>query len=129
MEGRIQIVAEEALGALKKFEANKITGGEREGLYNVDVTFEGGIDDKRSIENKFRDGFEKLFKSGLPIWEIWLRKKGKLIDKFGTESDQLIYKVSMTKETAARINWGNKLVIEFPSLWEPHFIHPALLKD
>ncbi len=129
-EGRIRFVAEEIFGdRLKKFEASKITGGSKEGQYNVDVTFQGGLDYKSGIDRELRDGFERFFKAGLPIWEVWLRKDAKLVDKFGAESVDLIYKVSMTKDTAGKINWENKALLDFTDLWEAHFIHPALLKE
>ena len=130
VEGRIQFLAEETFkSGLKKVESSKITGGSQEGLYNVDVTFESLFNDKKLIEGEFRDAFERFFNSGHPIWEVWLRKDMKLVDRFGKESDELVFKVSMTKETAKKINWNNKRVLDFNGLWEAHFVHPVLLKE
>lgn len=126
-EGQIQFIAEKEFNSgLVKCEANKITSGAQIGLYNVDVTYGNIFMEKQLADDELKKAFESFFTSGLPIWEVWLRKQGKLVDKFGKESTDLVYKVSLTHETAAKINWSNKTLLNFDRLWEVHYIHPAL---
>jgi hypothetical protein len=120
--------------ALVKVEVNRITGGPYEGLYNVELRMkDGGFwsdkTAKDSIERLMKKAYERLFAKAPRIWNVWCVVETKLIDKYGKESMEVVYKTSMTKETADKINWQNSALLDFSSLWETHFLHPVLAKE
>lgn len=69
---------------------------------------------------------EKLFTSDLPIQEVVIFIKTPLIDQYGNSSLDTVMKCSLNKETAAKINWENRLIIDFPKIFNQYWEHPAL---
>lgn len=138
-EGRdralIQAIAKEQFGQkLRKVEVVCIMGGPQQGLYNVELRFDasGGWSNssqRRWMEDKMRDTYERLFTECPNVWEAWCFAEAKLIDRFGQESMEIVYKTSMGKSVAAQVKWANKARLDFKELWKTHFLHPAILKD
>jgi hypothetical protein len=73
-----------------------------------------------------RDVYAKLFTTNANIWEAWCFAEANMIDRYGKESVDLVYKTSMTKQVADQVNWENRSLLNFTELWETHYLHPSL---
>lgn len=85
------------------------------------------------IKSKMSDLYFKLYKSGLPIGSVSVCAYMPLTDKYGNESDDIVYTTRLEKEEAAKINWSAddatlKMVV-LPKVWNTLFLHPALSSD
>jgi hypothetical protein len=76
-----------------------------------------------------RDLFNKLFNSGLPISKAVAMIQGNLIDKYGNENNSNVMKCTLTDTTSAKINWKNINQVDFKSVLDNVWIHPALRKN
>ncbi|GMB00943.1 hypothetical protein [Pelosinus sp. IPA-1] len=80
----------------------------------------------------YRDGadlFEKIYTSGLPIYEIREYIHLPLTDKYGNTSDSIVVRMTLKPETAAKINWKNVDKLDFANIVDNSWTHPALLKE
>jgi hypothetical protein len=80
----------------------------------------------------YRDGadlFEKIYTSGLPIYEVREFIHLPLADKYGNTSDGIVVRMTLKPETAAKINWENVDKLDFANIVDNSWTHPALLKD
>lgn len=71
--------------------------------------------------------FQELFE--VPeVTEVTLFWYFTLVDKYGNEKDDVILKVSVTCDTASKINWDNFDFNNLPDIAEQYWEHPALKK-
>jgi hypothetical protein len=86
-----------------------------------------------SMKSKMSDLYYKLYKSGLPIGSVSVCAYMPLIDKYGNQSDDIVYTTRLGNEEASKVNWSAddamiKNVI-LPKVWSTNFLHPALSSD
>lgn len=75
------------------------------------------------------DIMEKLYTADLPISEVVTFVETGMVDKYGNESRDTVMKCGLTKDVAGKINWGNKLSIDFSKVFTQYWVHPALNKE
>jgi len=81
-----------------------------------------------SIESDTTDMFKKLFEDQrVTSARISTYLKG--IDEYGNEGTTRGASVTMTKETASRINWDNFLYSNLPDVADDAYINPKLFED
>lgn len=103
---------------------------ETPGAFAIEIEFEGrqawdAPAARRDIERGMADAYEIAF--GEPsIDEASCSVCLPLTDKFGKVTTDVVYKTSMNREVASRVNWQSKRLLRWPELWKAHFIHPAL---
>lgn len=128
----VQKLMERALGS--KLSSTKTfaitdTSGPARGKFNVHVHFvepyEGHAATKAYIELDMAKAYKELFTSRLPLWEVTLFAEGKLQDRYGNESNDLVYKTTLGYRQAVKINWKNFDSVDFRQLWEVNFMLPS----
>lgn len=114
---------------LREVEAHRITAGDVGlGRLNVYVRVNTGNDSKRGMDFKMIDAYKALYTSGLPIWEATIWNFEKLVDPYGKESDEIVYKTTLHSREASKINWKNEANVRFERLWKVNYLHPVLQK-
>lgn len=86
-----------------------------------------------SMKSKMSDLYYKLYKSGLPIGSVSVCAYMPLTDKYGNQSDDIVFTTRLGNEEASKVNWSAddamiKNVI-LPKVWSTNFLHPALSSD
>ena len=117
-----------------KVDVSRIRGGPSERLFNLEIRIRleasgSAASMKRSVEMEMRDVYEWIFTNVPRALTTWCFVESEMIDKFGKESIELVYKTSMGKGVADRIHWKKKDSLDFTNLWETHFLHRALTKE
>ncbi|HEX6426343.1 MAG TPA: hypothetical protein VF008_01605 [Niastella sp.] len=86
-----------------------------------------------SMRSKMSDLYLKLYKSGLPIGSVSVCAYMPLIDKYGNESDDIVYTTRLANEEASKVNWNadDAMIknVVLPKVWSTNFLHPALSSD
>lgn len=105
-----------------------------DGKLAPDIYFSGSENLSTSLTKKsvYKDGadlFEKIYTSGLPIYEVREFIYLPLTDKYGNTSDNVVVRMSLKNETALKINWKNVNKLEFDKVADSSWTHPALNKD
>lgn len=49
-----------------------------------------------------------------------------LVDKYGNSENSVVLKVSISKETANKINWDNFVAENLPNVADSYYLHPSL---
>ena len=96
----------------------------------VDVVFEAAENltkgmTKDGIELDMQRGYEAMFtKTGVPIARGGIDAHMMLVDRYGEGSLGLVYGTTLQGDTAARVNWENKLMLDWSNLWTVYFARP-----
>lgn len=101
-------------------------------LIDIHITGNENLTTSMTRKGLYMDGanlFEKLYATGLPIKEVREFIYLPLIDKYGNKADEIVVKMSLKAETAAKINWGNVSKSEFDKVADQSKTHSALLQD
>lgn len=73
---------------------------------------------RRRIESDMRDAYRALYTSGVGVTDATMFAHAKMSDKFGRESNGLVYKTSMSKKTAEQVVWEKADSLDFTEIWE-----------
>ena len=79
---------------------------------------------KASIEKDMRKTFMHIFTSGAVPREVVISATMYLPDRFGNESDVVVYQTALNAETAKKVNWRNSYLVNFGEVWETRVLHP-----
>ncbi len=83
---------------------------------------------KKGILIKMSEIYQSLYRGNMDINSAIITAHFPLIDKYGNEEDGMVYKTSLLKEEASKINWSvdsATLKLEIiPGIWNDLFIHP-----
>jgi hypothetical protein len=47
-----------------------------------------------------------------------------MIDQMGNESEDVVYKTRLDRQTAEQINWENASALEWDNIWDVQLLHP-----
>ncbi|MCW0217097.1 MAG: hypothetical protein OJI67_02130, partial [Prosthecobacter sp.] len=109
---------------LLKFSATQIYN--MPGKYNVEVRFAGRLS-KNEIERDMAKAYRIIYDVGpISVHEAWMFAYMHLTDKYGQRKEELVYKTSLQSDEAAKINWSEMILVNFPATWKPLFLHGAL---
>lgn len=138
-EDKIRSLVEKELEGknnLKKEYKRKVEISEQGGGYTVAVDFNASDNlsskmRKTGMEGKMSEIYISLFTSDENIASVEISAYFPLVDKYGNESEGLVYQSELTKEEAGKVNWQTdgptpRLRV-LPAIWETEFIHPAFL--
>jgi len=85
------------------------------------------------IKGKMGELYTKLYKNHLPIKSVSVCAYMTLSDKYGNNSDDIVYTTVLSKEEAAKVNWStDDAVLKYtilPKVWTDTYLHPALTAD
>ncbi len=73
-----------------------------------------------------RDPYRALFTSPIRIREVAVSAYFPVVDKFGKESQGLVYETRMYDKVGYKINWANSDVLDFSHLRDVIFLLPDL---
>lgn len=114
---------------LKKVDVSEAVGGG----WNVAVEFNAGDNlstklRKTGIEKKMSEIYISLYTSGKDIKTVSVAAFFPLADQYGNESDGIVYKSTLAKEEANKVNWsadGSTLRLSIlPKVWTTIMLHP-----
>lgn len=114
---------------LKKVEVSE---GE-DGGWNVTVEFNANDNlstnlRKKGIEKKMSEIYTALYQSGKDIKTASITAYFPLADKYGNESDGLVYKSTLDKAVADKVNWkADRSTLQLsilPQVWTTVMLHP-----
>lgn len=83
---------------------------------------------RRGIEAEMRDAYRALYGSGVNVATAGLFANAKISDEFGRESNGLVYKTIMDRETANKIVWEKAHSLDFTQLWRTDVLRGGLDK-
>ncbi|MCL5289783.1 MAG: hypothetical protein M1489_01895 [Firmicutes bacterium] len=72
--------------------------------------------------------FENIYGTGLPIQEVTCFIGFPMKDKYGNETEINVMKISLTGETAGKVNWSGVDRANFDKVANSFWMHPALKK-
>ncbi|SFM99406.1 hypothetical protein SAMN05428949_1618 [Chitinophaga sp. YR627] len=88
---------------------------------------------RSGIKSKMSDLYLKLYKSNLPIKSVSVCAYMPMSDKYGNQSDDIVYTSILESEEAAKVNWSAEdYAIKstvLPNVWTTLFLHPALKSE
>lgn len=125
----VQRIAEKKLGgSLVTAEVFETARGQEEGLYNVNIRFNGEDSwspsmTKKTIAWQMQDVYQGLYEAKLNIRDIYCFASLKLTDQYGQESVMVVYKTSLERAIAEKINWDRKRSLDFDNIWDVDFVH------
>ena len=114
---------------LRETEAHVIFDGVASGKLNVYVRVNADMRYSKNLfdlEQKLNKAFKTLYTSGLPIWEVVIWNYGKLVDRYGNESDEIVHKCSLHSNEAAKVNWQNAEWVSLEKIWEVRLKHRVM---
>jgi hypothetical protein len=80
------------------------------------------------IESKMTDIYAALYTSDKDIRQSFVAAYFPLVDKYGNESDAVVYKSILRKEEADKVNWNaDRSLLEnsiLPKVWTTSILHP-----
>ena len=129
VRSQVERIAKRKLGSsLVTVEVFETARGQEEGLYNVNVRFNGQdswspSSTKESIEWQMQDVYQGLYEAKLDIRDIYCFASLKVTDQYGKESVMVVYKTSLGRATAEKINWDRKRSLDFGNIWDVDFVH------
>jgi len=80
---------------------------------------------KRSIERDMMNCFSAAFHSNLPVGRVTMEAYTPLTDRFGQTKEGLVYRASLEKPTAQKINWQRRHELDFAQVASIHFRNVA----
>ena len=80
---------------------------------------------KRSIERDMMDYFHNIFTSEMPIRMAIIEAYMILMDQFGNEEENIVYGTTIWNNSASKMNWRNRHLINPGDVWEVHFMNNA----
>jgi hypothetical protein len=85
------------------------------------------------IKGKMSELYSKLYRSNSPIKSVSVCAYMTLTDKYGNESDDIVYTTVLGKAEAAKVNWNaDDAVLKYsilPKVWTNNYLHPALSEE
>lgn len=97
--------------------------------YNADDNLTSNLR-KAGMEKKMSEIYTALYTSDQDIRIATVAAYFPLSDKFGATRDGAVYKTSMNKELADKVNWDvDSSLLELnilPGLWSASFLHPSI---
>ncbi len=136
-EEKLEAVIGEVLQGQNNIDKNysrkiEVSGSEING-YIVDIDFNS--DDnlttnlrKLSVESTMSEIYTAVYNSKIKIDMVRVTAYFPLIDKYGNESDGIVYKSVLPSEEAAKVNWEtSKATLELdilPGIWTTINLHP-----
>lgn len=132
MDLQIRAKLKSAFGdRLRNIEIGEITDSSAPSLFNVQVRFNASSNLKTSwirsgIEDDMKKAYSLIYTSFSNVHEVWLFAYLPMTDQYGNTSDDIVYKTSLAEVEAAKINWSNTAIVNFPAIWKTLFIAPAL---
>ena len=132
MEHQVRSKLQSAFGdRLRSIEIGEITDSSAPSLFNVQVRFNASSNLKTSwirsgIEDDMKKAYSLIYTSFSNVHEVWLFAYLPMTDQYGNTSDDIVYKTSLAEVEAAKINWSNTAIVNFPAVWKTLFIAPAL---
>lgn len=98
----------------------------------VDVIFKGRESfsgHRKSIELKMVDIYEAIYTSGVPVRAATVEAHLDLVDAYGNERLGKAYGTRLRNTEAYRINWENKLIVDFTKIWEVYWMQEFLERE
>ncbi len=100
------------------------------GGYGVFVEFDGADNFttemiKRGMEIDMREAYELLYtEANADVRTATMAAYFPMIDQMGDESEDVVYKTELDRQTAEQINWENAVVLEWDNIWDVQLFHP-----
>lgn len=120
---------------MKKVRFLKVDVVQRGGDYEVVVDFNAdenltGAMTVSALKSDMAKVYSALFKGDLGVSKAMISGYLPLADKYGNTSDQPVYRTSLGRIEAQKINWGAESVMLWrqiiPSVWEEEMVHPIV---
>lgn len=83
---------------------------------------------RKGMSKDCAEVFEKIYTAGVPVHEATCFVYFPLQDKYGNSSEEVVMKLNLGQETAAKINWEGVSKTEFDNVADSAWLHPALSK-
>ena len=78
------------------------------------------------IEQEMMDVYKTIYTSGFPVALAEIAARATLVDPYGQEFEDVIYRSSMTDTTAARVNWEKLYLVEPSLVFDDSWQHLAI---
>ncbi|SKB08214.1 hypothetical protein SAMN02745166_04877 [Prosthecobacter debontii] len=128
VRAQVERIAKKKLGrSLVAAEVFETARGQEEGLYNVNIRFNGDRTwpTRISLERSMKDVYEGLYEAKLDIRDVYCFASADMVDKYGQKALVVVYKTSLSRAEAEKVNWASKDGLDFSRIWETHFLHQA----
>ena len=60
------------------------------------------------------------------VCDVSVEAYGETTDDYGQVTEELLYKTSLSRDVAARVNWSNASSVNYTDLWQVEYVHPRL---
>ena len=97
-----------------------------DGTFYVAAEFTTRLRKAGHIELEMIDAYKAIYTSGYPVALAEIAARGTLVNQYGQEFDDVIYRSSMTDTTAARVNWEKLFLVEPSLVFDDSWQHLAV---
>ncbi len=84
---------------------------------------------KRNIEQIMWEAYYVLYTCGPPVQLVDLKARTRLMNRYGQEELETVYRTSLTQTVANKINWDNRERLDQTKIWKTIFLHPLFFRD
>ena len=98
----------------------------RDGSYFVFAEYRPLLKEVGPIEDEMMDTYKTIYKFELPVAGAEVVAYANLVDRYGNQSENAIYRSALDRETAMMVNWEELHLVTPDRVFNDSWRHPAI---